>query len=156
MRFLIFVAILVFLGCSNKQDSGYFEPTKYQQQSIIHTKRDEFTINKTRYLVMSTYISSIQSEILNKNQEEFLVSVYKNQTNKDEITFSNITLNKDTYSIKVQKLDKNDKRLKFAPILNSWSEYFLITTPLKDSPILHLSFEIDHSHKVSLTFPKEL
>lgn len=156
MRYTLFLALLFFLtSCSDKQKEGFFEPTKYQQQALINTKRDEFSQDGTRYLVMTTYISSINTDITNKNKEEFLVGVYSTNQEK-EATLSHISLNGSTKNIHIQKLSKDDKRLKLSLMQNSWTSYFLITTPLINSPNLTLSYEIDHLHKVSLVFLKEM
>lgn len=157
MRFILFFMIVVFLtSCSEKQNSSFFEPTKYQQQALIYTKRDEFSIDKTRYLAMTTYASSINDTLLRKDKEEFIVAVYSSKENQKEIILDNVILNNSTQGIEVEKLSHEDKRLKFTLMQNSWTNYFLITTPLIDKPNLNLSYEIDHLHTVSSAFLKEL
>lgn len=153
---LIYMILFLFLGCNEKTKVGYFAPTKYQQQSIINTQRDEFTIDNKRYLVLTTYISSIKSDFTTKEKEEFLVAIYQDARKQDKLTISNITLNGKKKDIFVKPLEKDDVRLKFSPLENRWTSYFLISAPPIELPILTLRYEIDHSCRVLLTFPKEL
>ena len=56
---------------------------------------------------------------------------------------------------KVSPLDKDAKLLKLIASANPWSDYLLVEAPFTDKIDMNISFENDHSAKVSTRFRKD-
>lgn len=146
-------AVVLFLGCSSKYEFANNDSSA--KQALVHTKKFEFTQNDIRYLLIVTYLSPINS-FKDNSKELFLVNVYTNKQNKNDIHLEAISVNDKTQDLHVKKIEQNDKILNNLAFKNKWSKYFLVSSPAFNSSKIKLFMEIDKIKKVLVNFPKDI
>lgn len=72
-----------------------------------------------------------------------------------KVTLSNFAINGKKEEIKVSPLDKDAEILKLVSSSNPWSDYLLVEAPFTDKIDMNISFENDHSKRVSAKFRKD-
>ncbi len=163
MRYLLLVIILVFGGCSYKNDYSQVSSKKTTEQGVANTKKVSFPkAGKPQIFVTITYLNSIDNRnFVDKNLEQFVVGIHHismNSKNKhDKILLKDIKFDIDNSGdfVSVEKIKSNDKILGIIPASNPWSQYFLVQAPLINKNFINFSLEIDPYEKVVLGFEKD-
>ena len=159
MRY-IFIVMLgwLFLGCSSSYDALHVESEKVLDFGMANSKKLEMINSPTsKTYVTITYLNPIKHALVNNDSEKFIVGTYV-ATGENEVQkaiLSNFAINGEKEEIKVSPLDKDAKILKLVSSSNPWSDYLLVEAPFTDKIDMNISFENDHSKRVSAKFRKD-
>jgi len=159
MRY-IFVVMLgwLFLGCSSSYDALHVESEKVLDFGMANSKKLEITNSPTsKTYITITYLNPIKHEFIKNDSEKFVVGSYvaTGENEVQKVVLSNFAINGKKEEIKVSPLDKDAEILKLISSSNPWSDYLLIESPLVKDINMTISFENDHSKRVSAKFRKD-
>ena len=155
---LVVAVSLVFFGCSSKP-LAHLESEKLLDFGMANSKKVEVLNDKdSKTYFTITYLNPIHHELINPlESEKFIVGTYvaTGDANLESMVPKNFKVNDSNESISVTKLDKDAPLLSLISSSNPWTEYLLIEAPYTKKHKMKLSFENDHSVKVSVDFQKD-
>ena len=158
--FTLFVLILFLIGCSSKPPLGALEKNMVHNLSLANTKKGEIVNpSKTRAIVIATYLNPVKADLINSNEETFLVGVHVDKefaTDKKEVNnpLYKISLNDTGELLNIKKLKKESVYVKMVSIASRWHDYYLVTFAKREEKELKLTFENGQYKKVELSFSK--
>jgi hypothetical protein len=144
------VSFALFFGCASKESSESMSI----EQTIINTQKARLVLeDNSTLLISATYLNNIKKYSANELDTVVLI-VYYSKNGDVEIKEPNITFG--TKTAHVATLSTDDEIIKYLPIQNKWSRYFLASVPKTSEDYLNLSVEIYPFEKVLLRFQKDL
>lgn len=159
MRYILVMMLgWLFLGCSSSYDALHVQNEKVLDFGMANSKKIEITNSPTsKTYVTITYLNPIKHALLNNDTEKFIVGTYMatGENEMQKVTLSNFAINGKKEEIKVSPLDKDAEILKLVSSSNPWSDYSLVEAPFTDKIDMNISFENDHSKRVSAKFRKD-
>lgn len=159
MRIFLYITLIaLFLGCNAKQEEGYFDTNRTVQQALINTQKAQINAGKDkRYLVMATYLNPLNSPLVSKSHEEFIVNVYTNKKSLSSAIISGVLVDDNGEDVSWEKLKFSNELVSLTSVKNRWSNYFLVKAPLVDKKDISLTLGIGSSaQRVKLDFAKDL
>jgi len=157
MRYISMVLIVFLMaGCASKLSENDGEKTL--DYGMTHSKKIEITNSETsKTFVTITYLNPIKDELVTQESEKFIVGTYKATGDGafDKIMLSKFKVNGSDDNITVTPLEQNASLLKLIASANAWTNYVLVQAPKTEQVKMEISFENDHSGKVSATFRKD-
>lgn len=146
------------VSCSSKSALEYFDKSDLEARAFQESKKGDYIENGSpKVIVWATYLNNVDREKYNNN-EEFLVSVYTSNSDKQgikELGYSfSLNDNKALVTQYVDKKDaKNEKLLKLIS-KNNWGEYYLVSFAKSSED--NLSFKVlkDTNELINLSFVK--
>ncbi len=160
--FILFLTVFFISGCNKRVPFSQLNKDKIYELGIVNTRKGEISnLQKTKVVIIATYLNPINTDFINNAEDVFVIGVYtSNDSNsKKEGTnnpFYKLTLNGDATIDDIEKINENSKYLKMIPLVNRWAEYYIVKFPAKKSKILSLTFENQEYGKAVLTFEKEI
>ncbi len=158
MRYVI-VVFLAFLmsGCASKL--AHDEGEKVLDYGMTNSKKVEIKHSeKSRTFVIITYLNPLNHPLVTNESEKFIVGTYLATGEGNTVastTLSHFLVNGKEEGVRVTPLEKNDPLLKLVSSSNAWTEYLLVQAPYSETINMQLSFESDHSQRVSVVFQKD-
>jgi hypothetical protein len=173
---LLFISLILLLGCSVKKDKcGLREDSNFAQlftkdeiydKSLTNTHKAQLMASfETKALLTATYLNPVFAErhckkrFKNKMRdgEYFFIGIFITNTDK-ESKFNEkgyrLTLNGEL-PIDIKLLEKDDPLRYEMPMMNNWSTYYKVKFPAMKTKELTLIFENDRFGKDILKYSKE-
>ncbi|MDD3344299.1 MAG: hypothetical protein PHR87_12080 [Sulfurospirillaceae bacterium] len=154
----VMILLLMFWGCSSKT-LVHSEHEKLLDFGMANSKKVEILgENNAKAYFTITYLNPMKDTLINPQEsEKFIVGTYVATGNEKEqsIKLSNFKVNGSSANVNVTKLEKDAPLLSLISSANPWTEYLLIEAPYTKKHKMKLSFENDHSVKVSADFQKD-
>ena len=159
MKYIFIVMIgWLFLGCSSSYDALHVESERVLDFGMANSKKLKIINSATsKTYVTITYLNPIKHVLVNNDTEKFIVGTYMatGENEMQKVTLSNFAINGKKEEVKVFPLDKDAEILKLVSSSNPWSDYLLVEAPWSEKIEMNISFENDHSAKVSAKFRKD-
>ena len=145
---IILIALFALNGCKQALNISNAK----NKELLAYTSKFE----KDELLIVGAYINPIYDRKKGEEFEYFLLNILPKNA---QILASSISVNNENFGISIKELAPNDEILKDIDFKISWAKYYLITAPIKNSPILALNFTAAFGEKylnqpVSLSFQK--
>lgn len=157
--FIAFIAIVLLLGCTSKQESdlihAYDVKAAYHKQLQKTEKLQLYNGGTTKAMIAATYLYTQNFKKKDTRDEVFIVGIHlEDEAAKGLVDIGeSLTLN----GIKAKKtvpLDLKDERLKEISFVTPWSSYYLVTFPHIESKSLTLVFKSKRYGEGMLHFAK--
>lgn len=157
--FISLIAIVLLWGCTSKHEKEIMEA---QNQKISYHKQLQKTEKiqlyhdqETKVMLTATYLYIRNFEKNDTRDEEFIVGVHLNDKAFGNINSSdyNLTLNGQVPK-EIQKLNRNDERLKDLSFVTDWADYYLVIFPHESDKNITLVYENKRYGKGTLHFAK--
>jgi hypothetical protein len=139
---LISILLITFFGCSEK--SGFLNSDTQRESSLMHTKKGEiYNSMEIKATIVATHLNNVVKKYNNSKNEVFLIALFIDEDlqQKDKSGINNpdilLTLNGKKAS-NVILLKHKDALVSYAPLLNSWSKYYLVEFDKSDSMKMEL------------------
>lgn len=159
MRYVFMVMLgWLFLGCSSSYDALHVQSERVLDFGMANSKKIEIKNSPTsKTYVTITYLNPIKHALLNNDSEKFIVGSYMatGENEGQKVTLSNFAINGKKEEIKVSPLNKDAAILKLVSSSNPWTDYLLVEAPFTEKIDMNISFESDHSAKVTSKFRKD-
>lgn len=152
---LVLVSFLMW-GCASKLAEN--EGEKTLDYGMTHSKKIEIINSETsKTFVTVMYVNPINHELVTQESEKFIVGTYKatGDGTFDTISLSKFKVNGSDENVTVTPLEANAPLLKLIASVNAWTHYVLVQAPKTEDVKMEISFENDHSQRVSATFRKD-
>jgi len=157
MRYVVAVFLLFLMsGCASKL--AHNESEKVLDYGMTHSKKIEIKHSETsRTFVVITYLNPLNHTLVTQESEKFIVGTYMatGEAVSTKTMLQSFAINKKQDDVKVRTLAKDDPLLTLVSSANAWTDYLLVEAPYSDTINMEISFEIDHSQRVSVTFRKD-
>ena len=163
---IILTSFLFFLsGCSSYSITKYFDKDEFYLNSLQYTKKaDIVEKEEVAAIFTATYLNKVDKKY-NDNYENFIISIYKVNNNKNLTPI--ITIDKPNYSedekekeisyeksyVQIEEIKKESKLIESIPLKNPWAKYYLIKFE-KNEEIekLLLTYKINENQKAQINF----
>ncbi len=165
--FLLGLVIILFTGCSSKEEkallASYTEKNQYHKNLQRTEKVELFDADTSVAMLTATHLFRVNLDKNDTRNEVFIVGVQFENPDSSIINFDrNITLtNENEYILTLNKkhaihavhLDGDDKRLEEISLVTDWGEYYEVTFPHAGTRF-SLVFENSKYGKGKLNFSK--
>jgi len=145
---LFFLTIFLILGCSSKKEKAFmkvYQENKIESKKLQNTEKIQLynsTKNITKVLLTSTYISKKQKNKKIKNDEIFIIGIYVDDNETQNVNLENFSLRLNGKSPKsIKALSENSKWLKNIPFVFSWTQFYLVHFPYTPKKSMQLTVE---------------
>ncbi len=153
---LIFGAILLFLGCTSKEEKLLMQ--KYEKNKSYHKQLQKTETTKlydgefTKAILTATYLHNPKEKTEN---EVFVIGIYIEDGEEDLFSQEGYSLTLDDKAPKSFKvLEAEDDLLKHISLVSEWDHFYLVTFEHTPNESLKLIFESDMYGKGELRFAK--
>lgn len=151
----LFITVLIitslFTGC-NQSATSVLNKEPIFGQNLQYTKVGKIIVKEdVQALINVTYLNSVDSNIWDNGQQNFLVGIY---ISEDTNTTYKLTMNGNK-RIATKKLPKNNKIFDNIALKNHWANYKIITFNNVKETKLNLLFKDSLDHNTTITFIKE-
>ncbi|AFL68036.1 hypothetical protein [Sulfurospirillum barnesii] len=157
MRYIMGVCLMFLIsGCASKLADNASE--KVLDYGMTHSKKVEIIHSKTsRTFVTITYLNPLNHPLVTQNHEQFIVGTYRATGEESFVktTLRAFEVNGKTEEVRVTPLEKDNPLLTLVSSSNAWTDYVLVEAPYTSTIKMELSFETDHSKRVSVGFRKD-
>ncbi len=168
---LLFLSLTLFLllfinGCHSKVPKEIEDALKrdrYYEKALSYTKKGEIIKSlETKAIIFATYLNKLDKKYKSDTNSSFLIGVYiDNDFKKDEkkgLNNPNFTLKYQDGSkpILIKGLKEDSTLLKSIPLVNSWSNYYLVTFKDNHKRDVELIYTLKNYGETKLLFKKEL
>ncbi|MCF6244449.1 MAG: hypothetical protein L3J43_05380 [Sulfurovum sp.] len=149
MRICLFFCIsLLLLGCSSKNEKEFrslYNKQKIHSKTLQKTEKIQLydASSITKVLLTATYISKIDINKKNKEDEMFIMGLYteNNETEESTLEHFSLMLNGKKYK-SIKALKENSKLLKSIPFVFSWTQFYVVNFSHETSK--HMKLDIQH------------
>ncbi len=150
------LSVLMMAGCASKLVDA--EDEKVLDYSMTNSRKIEIVNSATsKTFITVTYLNPLMHEDVDQNSEKFIVGTYMatGDGTFEKPKLFGFKVNDDQEDVNVTQLEKESPLLKLIPSANAWADYVLVEAPKTDKINMAISFESDHSARVSATFRKD-
>jgi hypothetical protein len=157
LHIFFLVIFIFFTGCSQKKTLKDLDIDRMQELSIVNTKKVQMGTKDSKVIIVATYLNPIDVDVIDQDKENFLVGLYFDNLKKDKNStpLYRVTLNGSDKGVEIKRVEKDSPYLKMSPLVNKWSDYYLVRFPKNSSNRLILVFEDKNGSKAQLNFEKE-
>lgn len=155
-----FLSVVLLTGCSYKEFTAHQHSEKTLDFGMVNSKKIELVEENSeiKSYIIVTYLNPISDPLITQENEKFLIGIYT--TAKDQSTpkvkLKNFTVNGLLVeSSHVRELPFNDPLLGLISSAHPWAEYLLVEAPKTNKIDMLISFENDHSKRVTVSFQKD-
>jgi uncharacterized protein YcfL len=159
--FFFFLIILLMFGCSSKNEKAFMKVyQKHKQESKILQNTEKIQLydlenSTTKLLLTATYISKRQIDKKIKKDEVFIVGIYIDDNQTQNINLEDLSLSLNGSSPKIIKNIKEDnKLLKSIPFVLPWTQFYLVHFPYTANRSMNLTVNSMQYGKGSIYFSK--
>ncbi|WP_041957028.1 hypothetical protein [Sulfurospirillum arsenophilum] len=157
MRYFAMVLVAFLMsGCASKL--AHDEGEKTLDYSMANSKKIEIKNSETsKTFVTITYLNPINHELITQESEKFIVGTYMATGNGsfDKVELSGFQVNGSDENVTVTPLAQDASVLKLVSSVNAWTNYVLVQAPKTEEIKMEISFENDHSARVTVKFQKD-
>jgi len=147
---LLFLMIFLSLGCSSKNEKTFikvFQENKVASKKLQKTEKIQLYDPRqgtTKVLFTSTYISKKQISKKIKNDEKFIIGLYVDDNETEDVHLESFSLQLNGKAPKnIKTLNENHKLLNNIPFVFPWTQFYLVHFP--HTPQKSMKFTIQHS-----------
>jgi hypothetical protein len=141
---------MLFFGCASKENIENMSI----KQAIINTQKAFLSLDDNSTLLLNaTYLNNIKKYSANEF-DTVILSVYYSKNGNMEIGSPNVIFG--GKSLHVTPLLEDDEIVKYLPVQNRWSRYFIANIPKTDEAYLNFFVKIYPFETVALRFQKAL
>lgn len=133
---LFCLTIFLILGCSSKKEKAFldvFNTHKEESRKLQKTEKIQlYNIHEgtTNVLLTSTYISKKEKDKKIKNDEIFIIGIYADNNETQDVSLKTFSLALNTKSPKsIKLLNKDSKLLKKIPFVFPWTQFYIVHFP---------------------------
>jgi len=149
---LLFIAIFVFIGCSNKKQDVFITDNKIYSVALQHTKKiDIIESFGSKAIFTVTYLNDV-NEIYDDGNHNFLVGVYIADKHFKDEKIKYIILN-NGLELELRQLNENDLMFGNIPLENKWADYHLVSVPKEEQNSVTLELDVEGIGNTILTLP---
>jgi hypothetical protein len=152
LNILLLSTIVLFVGCSNKQNQKLNQNIRYEQ-NLLYTRVGKIIENQNITITLNvTYLNSANRSKYNDGYQNFLISLYS----QDDIKFDKEKLKMNNRkAFLIEKVDTNSTLYKNIAIKNNWSDYYLVKFYNTKKQFLILDYIDNPDNILKLKFIKE-
>ncbi|WP_024955548.1 hypothetical protein [Sulfurospirillum arcachonense] len=156
--YLILISFL-FVGCSQKINKYAKQSDIFHEAAMTETKNTSIKDGLiTKAYITVTYLNQINQKLAqeNKNLEKFIVNIYVPSEERQELYKEIAFVVNDNVIENIKELKKDNKLLKFIPVVTPWSKYYLLEViKEKRNKNIAVSFSTSENNSTTLNFVKD-
>ena len=162
MKYIFFSLIafaLFWSGCSARH--GLFAPDVVAEKALTMTRKGEiYNSLEIKASMVATYLNPLLKRYNDPDKACFLVSIFidndYSEPEKQGLFNPDYEIRMNGWRpLDIRPLDKNDNLIKFAPVQNMWSRYYLVVFPRRGAKRLKITLKSHRYGACAVTFPAD-